>query len=210
MQVLPEPFVVAEEKRLVLLDRPSRGSTKLVPLKRRSGTLVEEIRRIQRVVAQILERRSMPLIRSRSRHNHDLAARPFAEFGSVRVPLHVEFAHCVHAQQRAARSSRLKIILGSAGKLHSVQQEEILLWPVPGNSEVVSRGGIRYSGPADFFGGEIHDARIQRQQQIIAPPIQRKIFYLLFPNQARDISCACAHDGRISKDPHFRLHRAHL
>src|SRR5260370_36264100 len=64
MQVLPEPFVVAEEKRLVLLDRPSPGSTKLVQLERRSGTLGEEIRRIKRVVAQILKRRSIPLIRS--------------------------------------------------------------------------------------------------------------------------------------------------
>src|SRR5260370_3664267 len=125
MQVLPEPFVVAEEKRLVLLDRPSRGSTKLVPLKRRSGTLVEEIRRIQRVVAQILERRSMPLIRSRSRHNHDLAARPFAEFPSVRVALHVEFAHCVHAQHLPALPSALKLILATPRNLHSVHTNMI-------------------------------------------------------------------------------------
>ncbi len=85
-----------------------------------------------------------------------------------------------------------------------------MLWPVPGNGEVVSRGRIRYSSPARFHPGEIHHARIQRQQQVIAPPVQRKILHLLFPYQAGDVSRRGAHDGRIPSHPHFRCHRAYF
>ncbi len=126
----------------------------------------------------------MPLIGSRLSNNHDLPAGPLAEFRSIRVAQHVEFAHRVHAEQHPARSSRLHVVLSGSGKLHSVKQKEILLGPVPGNSKVVSRGGIRNSGPARFHPGEIHHARIQRQEQIITSPVQREVLHLLFSDEA--------------------------
>ncbi len=98
MQALSKSLVISEEKRLFFLNRSSHGSTKLVAPKRGSIPLVEEIRRVERVVAQILECSTMPLIRSRLRRNHHLCAGPLAELSSVRVALHVELAHGVHAQ----------------------------------------------------------------------------------------------------------------
>ena len=98
VQALAESFVIAEEKGLILLDRPAHGSAKLVSPKWRGIALVEEIRGIQHVIAKKLECRPMPLIGSGLRHNHHLPAGTFAEFRTIRVTLHVEFAHGVHAE----------------------------------------------------------------------------------------------------------------
>jgi len=148
VQALPESFVISEEKRIIFPDRPSHRSAKLVPSKRRSIPPVEEIRSIQHVVAQKLERRSVPLIGSRLSNNQRLARRAACRIPLHRVAQHVEFAHRVHAEQHPARSSRLHVVLSGSGKLHSVKQKEILLGPVPGNSKVVSRGGIPEIGRA--------------------------------------------------------------
>src|SRR5260370_4614600 len=121
VQALSKSFVIPEQKRLIFLGWPSHGSAKLVPPKRWSIPLVEEIRRIQYVIAQKLECCPVPLICSRLRYDHHLPAGPLAEFGSVRVALHVEFAHLVHAEQHPARSPRLHVVLSRAGVLDAVQ-----------------------------------------------------------------------------------------
>ena len=210
VQALSKSFVVSEQKGLIFLDRPAQGSTKLVPPKRWCIPLVEEIRCIQHVVAQKLKRCPVPLIRSRLRYNHHLPAGALAEFGSVRVALHIELAYGVHAEQHPARSSRLHVVLRRAGKLHAVQQKKILLRPVSGNSEIVSRGGIRYPCSAGFHPGEIHDAGIQRQQQIVTSPVQREVLYLLFAHQAGNISRRRAYHGSILSNRDLGLHRAHF
>ena len=55
MQVLAETFVVAEEESPIFPERTTNRGSKLVPLKRWRGTLIEKVRRIEVVVAQKLE-----------------------------------------------------------------------------------------------------------------------------------------------------------
>src|ERR1700676_465221 len=104
MQVLSKSLVVAEEKCFVSLERASHGTAKLVTLERRSVSLIEEIRCIQRVITQKLKCRPVPLIRSRLRQDNHLPSGAFAKFSPVRVALHIEFTHRVYSQKHAARS----------------------------------------------------------------------------------------------------------
>ena len=75
MEVLAKTFIVAEKKCLVGADRTAEGGAKLVTLKRRSRTLVIEIRRIEGVIAQELEGGAVQLVAARPRHDVDRAAR---------------------------------------------------------------------------------------------------------------------------------------
>ena len=65
-QALLKSFVVSKDKQLVLLDRASQRSAKLIPFKRRcAGGLIEEVPGIEGAVAQILEAATVPGIGSR-------------------------------------------------------------------------------------------------------------------------------------------------
>src|SRR5262249_15004342 len=63
-ETVPETLITAEEKCPVLHHRPAGSEAKLVALERRFGDDIEEITRIQRVIAQELEHRSVELIAS--------------------------------------------------------------------------------------------------------------------------------------------------
>ena len=149
------------------------------------------------------------LIRSRLGHDAYLAARPFTVFGAVRVTQHVEFTHCIDAQQLLAGSSRLHVIFRRAGVLDSVQQKKVLLRPISRHREIVSGGGIRYSDASGLLRGEVDDARVQREQQIVTPPVERKVFHLLLSDQSRDVLGGDGHDGRVPGHLHFFAYRSH-
>src|SRR4029077_13448202 len=145
---------------------PAKRSAKLIPLKERSGALVEEIGRIECVVAQKLEGRSVELVAAGSGGNNDLTAGALAKLGAIGVPLHIEFAHCVDAQHHAARPAGLHVVFGGAGVLDAIQKENILLGAIAGDGEIVGGGGVRDACAASFLRSEIDDARIERKKQI--------------------------------------------
>src|SRR5213594_3247510 len=65
-QALLKSFVVSKDKQLVLLDRASQRSAKLIPFKRRCARgLIEEVPGIEGAVAQILEAAAVPGVGSR-------------------------------------------------------------------------------------------------------------------------------------------------
>src|SRR5260370_5064882 len=138
VQALSKSFVIPEQKRLIFLGWPSHGSAKLVPPKRWSIPLVEEIRRIQYVIAQKLECCPVPLICSRLRYDHHLPAGPLAEFGSVIVSLHTEFADCIDTAEHTTRSTRLHIVFSCAAVFDAVHSENALLWEITRNSHSAS------------------------------------------------------------------------
>src|SRR5579859_6072548 len=107
MQVLAKSLVISEYERFFFPNRSAKRSAKLIALKWRRTALVKKIRCIERAVAQKLEHSSVELVGARLRDNQDLAAGPFAEFRAVRIALHVELAHRVHAQQHPARTAGL-------------------------------------------------------------------------------------------------------
>src|SRR5450432_3392910 len=151
-------------RRSCFLQRTAQRTTKFISPERRRVALIEEIRSIERVVAQKFECRPMPLVRSRLRQNHYLPAWPLAEFRSVRVALHVEFPHPVHSEKHPAGSSGLHIVFGRARKFHAIEQKKILLRALPRNREIIRGGGIRNPRAARFQRCKIYDARVERQQ----------------------------------------------
>jgi len=187
MQVLHEPLEVRKEEGFVLLDRPAQGGAKLIALEQWSGALVEVVGSIQGIVAQILIHRTMQLVGARLGHDDHLSPRPFAVLGAVGVAQHVELAHCFDTDQVPARTTRLHVVFRRAGELHAIEQEKVLLWAIARDREIVAGRGIRNSDAAGFLPGEIHDARIERKQKIIAPAIQRQGFYFFLSDQTRDV-----------------------
>ncbi len=131
----------------------------------------------------------MPLVAAGLRNDDHLAARPLAKFCSIIIALHVELTHCLHSQQLAAGSARLHVVFRGAGVLDSIQQENVLLWTIAGNRKIIRGAGIRDSRAAGFLRCEIHDSRVEREQEIVAAPVKRKILDRLFADQAADVLC---------------------
>src|SRR5712691_1504085 len=104
-QSLPEPFVVPEQEQLVLLERASQRSPKLIALKR-SLVYIKDVPRVQGAVAQKLEDVSMQLVGSGGGHNADLGTGPFPIFGAIGVGDGVVFPHRFHSQQLPAGAVR--------------------------------------------------------------------------------------------------------
>ena len=143
----------------------------------------------------------MQLVAARLGDDDHLAAGALAVFGAVGIAQNVEFPHRVHAQQLLAGAARLHVVLGRARELHAVEQEKILLRPIARDGEVVARGGVRDPDAAGLLRGEIDDAGIQRQQQIVAPAVQGKIFHLLLADQAGDVRRGHAHQAARRSSP---------
>ena len=131
------------------------------------------------------------------------AARPLAVFGAVGVAQHIELAHRFHAQQISAGATGLHIVLGSAGEFHAVQQEQILLRPITRHGEIIAGTGVRYSDAAGLFRREIHDAGIERQQQVVAASVQRKRLHFLLTHQAGNILRARIYHRNVVGDLHL-------
>src|ERR1700730_11325653 len=78
---LPDPFVVPEDERSVLVDRPPSERAKLVPLEGWNRALVKKVSRIERAIAQELVHASMELVCARSRDGIDDSARGLPVLG---------------------------------------------------------------------------------------------------------------------------------
>ena len=178
VQVLAESFVVGEDEGLVLLHRAAQRAAELVARETRDGTAVEEIARIESIVAQELVKRSVELVGSGLGDNEHLRAGPLAELRAVGIAQHIEFAYRIHAQQLLAGAARLHIVLGRAGEFDAIQQEEILLRPVSRNREVIAGGRIGDADSARFFPREVHHSGIEREQLVVASAVERQILDL--------------------------------
>src|SRR5579871_6999271 len=219
MQVLIEAFEISKEEGLIFLDRTAKRNSVLVALKARRRAWVEIIGGIQGVISQIFVDRSVEKIRSGLRDNQNLRARALAIVCTVGITENVELAHGIRAQQLLAGAPRLHIVFSSTGDLDSVQQEEILLGAVSGDSKIIADGRIRNANSAGFLPSEIDYARIERQQLVIAAAVEREILHLLRANEARHIRRGDADDGSVAihsdlladvSDSERLVHRAFL
>ena len=93
--------------------------------------MIEEIACIKVAVAQEFEYRPVPIVCPGLGDNDDLTAGPFAVVCAVGVAQQVEFPDRVDPQQLLAGTARLHVVLGRARKFDPVQQEEVLLRPIP-------------------------------------------------------------------------------
>src|SRR6202008_1213089 len=117
-----------------------------------------------------------------------LGAGMLAEFGAVGVALHVKFADGVDTEQHAAGSAGLHVVFGGAGILNTVEKENILLGAIAGDGEIIGGGGIGDAGAARFLGGEVYDAGIEGEEEIVAAAVERKILDLLLADQAGGVA----------------------
>ncbi len=92
VELLPEPFVGAEEEGPAAHDRAADREAVLVQAKRRLvGQGVEDASLIQRLVAKILERAAVKLVAAALRHDIHLRARARARIGGEVGRAHPEF-----------------------------------------------------------------------------------------------------------------------
>src|ERR1700740_951935 len=82
---LLQPFIDTEEKGFVLPNRPTKCPPEVVPVKRRNSERVKKVPRIQVVVAEVIIRSAMELVRAALTHHQELAAHGHAVFGAESV-----------------------------------------------------------------------------------------------------------------------------
>ena len=200
---LPVAFVVGEQEGLVLLDRPAQRSPELIALEVGNLRLVEEISRVQGIVAKELVDIAVQLVGAGSGGDIDLGPGAFPIFGAVGILDDGEFLHRVHAQKLPARPSRCVVHLRRAGEFHPVQKVEILLRAPARNRKHVADHRVRCADAARALRGVINDAGIERQELVVAPAIQRQVLHLAVVHQSRDIGGghigheACFHHNRL-------------
>src|SRR5437660_7828408 len=106
--VLPELFVIAEDERLVPLDRPARRAAVLVATEVRPLS-VEEVARIERAVSQELEHRAVKLVGPRLEDGGDDAAGRSAVLGGVLAGQDAEFTNGFDAEVHVQAAARARI-----------------------------------------------------------------------------------------------------
>jgi hypothetical protein len=180
MQILGEPLVVAEHEGFVASERSAQRDPELVAGERRRRVAdVEIVGRIHGAVPEELECGPVPLVGARLRHDAHLAARLLAVLGAVGVAKDIELPDRIDAEQLAAGAARRHIVLGRTGVLDPVQEEQVLLRPVAGHGKHVGGGRVGDANAAGLFPGEIHDTRVQQDEQVVAAAVQRQVFHLL-------------------------------
>ena len=134
----------------------------------------------------------------------------FAEFRTVGVALHVEFANGVNTEQHAAGTSGLHVVFGGSGEFDAVEQKDILLRAISGDGKIVGGGGVGDAGAARFLRGKIDDSGIQGKEEIIAAAVEREIIDLLFANDAGNVSSGGIYNGSVGDNGDFGFDGAYL
>src|SRR5207302_4640488 len=99
-------FVIREEKRFVVPDRPAQRSSELVPVERLRAALIEEFPRIERVVTEELEDAAMEAIGSRARDRADNTAGGPAILGRVVLRQDAELKDRIDAKIVSCNAAR--------------------------------------------------------------------------------------------------------
>src|SRR5699024_7567332 len=94
---LSERLKTREEEKFVPNDRTTHVRTELVQAQLRFFSSIEEIARVEFVVAEILEQRSMKIVAARLRDQVDLAAGAGSVFGRVEGGIDTKFLNRLHA-----------------------------------------------------------------------------------------------------------------
>src|SRR6059036_1031217 len=102
---MPESFIVAEEEHTIFFDGSTRAGAELISAEWSDRTLIEEIPRVERTVAQKFEDRSVELVCSRLRDDGHLRACTLSVLGGVCSCQYIEFANGVDSQQIPAHAA---------------------------------------------------------------------------------------------------------
>src|SRR5215471_2879728 len=130
MEMLAKSLVIAEEESLAISERSTKGCTKLIALEGWSGTPIKIVGSVERAVSQKFVYAAVKVIGSGLSHDSDLSTGALAVLGAVGIAQHIEFAHCVYAEQLLTASAGLHVVFRRAGEFHPVEQENVLLWTI--------------------------------------------------------------------------------
>src|SRR5579872_155811 len=190
--MLAKTFVIHEEKCAVMLDGAAERCAKLITAKVRHRPLIEEITRIKETVAHKIIERTVPVVGSRLRDDADLCAGPLAVLGAIGVGYYVELAHGFHTQQQTAGAAGRHVDFSRSRVLYTIDQKQVFLRTAALHREGVGHSGIGDTDAAGFLRSVVHDARIERQQIVVAAAVQRQIAELSLADQASGFIHRCA------------------
>src|SRR5438477_4988773 len=173
--VLPELLVIAEDERLVPLDRPARRAAVLVAPEVRSLG-VEEVARIERAVPQELEHRAMKLVGARLEDRRDHAAGRPAVFGGVLAGQDAEFANSLDAEiyVQAAARARIREVVDD----EPVDEKDVAGRSISGDRQsqpVASRGARIREGRCGLLPDAALDAGFERRELQPIAAVQRQL-----------------------------------
>ena len=175
-EALVQPFVGGEEERLVADHRPAGREAELIALERRL-LHVEEVPRVERVVAVELERRSVQRVGARLSGGIDHAARVVAVLRAEAVGQHLELANGLDAEDVARRAPGLAELIV---QVRPVEREQIR-----GVARAVHAQLRAEAGGRSLAAGlrQLHAGR-ERRELHVAPAVERQPLDLLLGNEA--------------------------
>src|SRR5262245_28729720 len=161
---MPEPFIVAEEEHTIFFDGSARAGAELISAEWSDRTLIEEIPRIERAVAQKFEDRSMELVCSRLRDHIHLRACTLSILGGVCTCQYIEFADGVDSQQISAHAAGSDRKLARSAILDSIHQKQIFK-RTPARHR--KRIALARNGTGTLVRSEEHTSELQSLRHIV-------------------------------------------
>ncbi len=168
-------------------DGSTDGSSELILLERRRRALQKEVPRVEHLVAQKFERRSVKRVGSRLGGDDHLAAGAVSILGGIHAGQDVEFLNRVDGRAEIG-SEHVGIIV-----VEAVQQEVIAGLVIPGDVESTAkteRGVLRRG----------HDIRCQLRQRPHLPAVERHLDYLLVVDYRAHFAGFRIHAFRVGGD----------
>ena len=177
---MPESFIVAEEKHTIFFDGSTGAGAELISAEWSDRTLIEEIPRVERAVAQKFEDRSVELVCSRLRDDDHLRACTLSILGGVCTGQYIEFANGVDSQQIPAHAAGGDRKLARAGILDSIHQKQIFQRTPARDGKCIA---LARNGTGTLV-GVIDRSGIQRDQIVKASAVERQVFHFTFSNES--------------------------
>ena len=125
----------------------------------------------------------------------DLRAVALAVGGAVGVGDHVEFAHCVDAEQLAAGAAGRDVDERGAGVFDAVEEEEIVLRTAAADGEHVADGGVRGADAAGALAGVVDGGGVEGEQFVVAAAVEGKLLDLALVDEAGGLLRGGVHAG---------------
>ena len=85
-----------------------------------------------------------------------------------------------------------------------------MLGAIAGDGEIVCGARVGNSSAASFLRSEVDDTRVEREEEIVAAAVQRKIFDGLLADETAHVLSGGADHGSITGDGDFCFYRAYL
>ena len=194
---LDEGLVAEEEEGAVARERSAERAAELVAVEVGLVVGVEEVARVERVVAVELVDAAVELVGARLGQDVDLPARVAAELGAVGVRLDPELANRLHAERRAGGAAGRAV--GEVVLQRAVEQVHVRarILTVDAHAEPV-----RDDRAAVAMRKGQH-ARLQQREVGVVAAVERQLLDRVGPDEITELGAGGVHERRVAGDRHF-------